>query len=196
MNVCKYICVQREGTQEPRLPVGPPTQMSGSTGALGKGRVFANVCLYMFMCAQGRQRMCDLGKEGGVWGETESASFGIFRLFSILPLPPLAFCFLMTPSATLIASILSTHTPCCLSLSDSSSQGPGACRRMLHRSTPNSGGGWKCTHIKKNKRAASSPPSIDGSGCTVGRLGLSVLICHDVFSDNPWKAWSKYACKH
>lgn len=53
--------------------------------------------------------MCDLSKGVG-GGGTESASFGIFCLFSALPLPPIAFCFLMTPSTALIPSILSTHT--------------------------------------------------------------------------------------
>lgn len=110
-------------------------------------------------------------------GGSESASLGIFCLFPTLPLflstshfvpssLPLLLTHFFHPSSCPPSL---THPPDCLSFSDSSSRGPGACWWRVHRSFPSCGGG--CKHTQRHMRTHQIP-NLEAVAVDVRRIGV------------------------
>lgn len=145
--------------------------MSRGTGALGRKRsvfLIVFVSLHMFVCTQGKETMCVFVSEGCKEGVSQPA-----WAYSVSP--PTLTAFLLTSHLVSLSLPLllthsfhlsihppskrhtkhtrntHTHTTHCLSFSDSSSRGPGACWWRLHRSFPSCGGG--CTHMHTHAHA-------------------------------------------
>lgn len=127
------------------------------------------VSLHMFVCTQGKETMCVFVSEGCKEGVSQPA-----WAYSVSPPPSLpssspliwfphpSLCYSLIPSIFLSTlppkdtrntdeTHTHTHTTRCLSFSDSSSRGPGACWWRLHRSFPSCGGG--CTHMHTHAHA-------------------------------------------
>lgn len=170
---CVHLCVCSERARKgPDCLQGPPRRWAGAEERLAGKGVCSWLCLWVCtcLCVLRGKRLCVCLWVRDVRREWVSQPGHILSLpppslpssSPLIWFPHPSLCYSLIPSIFLSTlppkdtrntheTHTHTHTTRCLSFSDSSSRGPGACWWRLHRSFPSCGGG--CTHMHTHAHA-------------------------------------------